>query len=198
VNSRLIASLGGRLIVEMKTKKMWLKRFALVALGLLCQALILHAQDAPTITTQPASMTAFPGTSVTFSVAVDGTGPFSYQWMFNGSNLPNNIITTVTGNGATLYEEDGEQAVNSSLDHAEGVILDFVGNLYIADTYQNRVRKVGTNGFMTTVAGNGSVFYSGDGGAAISADVGYPASVAFDAPGNMYIVEENTARVRKV
>ena len=48
----------------------------------------LHAQTAPTITVQPASQTNLPGTAVTFTVAANGAGPFTYQWRFNGTNLP--------------------------------------------------------------------------------------------------------------
>ena len=54
----------------------------------------------PSVTTQPASQTNLAGTNVSFSVTAGGTGPFSYQWQFNGTNLPDNIITTVAGNGS--------------------------------------------------------------------------------------------------
>ena len=88
----------------------------------------------PSVTIQPASQTNLPGTTVSFSVAVDGTGPFTYQWQFNGTNLPNNIITTVAGNGSNSYSGDGGAATNASLYYPSGVAFDASGNLYIADT----------------------------------------------------------------
>ncbi len=147
---------------------------ALFAGALICCALNLPAQTAPTITTQPASQTVLAGANVTFSVAVAGTGPFTYQWQFNGTNLPNNIITTVAGNGAASYAGDGGAATNASLSYPRGVALDAAGNLYIADNANNRIRKVDTNGIITTVAGNGSYGYSGDGGAATNASLDLP------------------------
>ncbi len=69
------------------------------------------------------------------------------------------------------YSGDGGAATNASLNYPYGVALDASGNLYIADTYNNRIRKVDTNGIITTVAGNGSGGYSGDGGAATNASL---------------------------
>ena len=92
-----------------------LKRLSLVAGALMCCALNLPAQTAPTITTQPANQTNLAGANVTFSVAVSGTGPFTYQWQFNGTNLRTNIITTVAGNGTTMFSGDGDAATNASL-----------------------------------------------------------------------------------
>jgi hypothetical protein len=69
---------------------------------------------------------------------------------------------------------------------------------YIADTYNFRVRKVGTNGIISTVAGNGAIAYSGDGGPATSAALFAPMGVAVDAAGNIYIADQNAYVVRKV
>ena len=135
----------------------------------------------PSVTTQPASQTNLAGTNVSFSVAVAGTGPFTYQWQFNGTNLPNNIITTVAGNGSQRLfrrRRRGHQR-QPVLSLRRG--LGSAGNLYIADTYNNRIRKVDTNGIITTVAGNGTNGYSGDGGAATNASLYYPYGVALDA-----------------
>ena len=82
----------------MKTKRPLLQRLSLIDSALLFCALNLPAQTAPTVTNQPPSQTDLAGSNVTFNVTVDGTGPFNYQWRFNGTNLPN-IITTVAGNG---------------------------------------------------------------------------------------------------
>jgi hypothetical protein len=78
----------------MKMKKPSLKPLVLAAGTLVWCALNLHAQTAPTIATQPASQTNLVGTAMSFSVTANGTGPLIYQWQFNGTNLPNNVILT--------------------------------------------------------------------------------------------------------
>src|SRR5438034_866674 len=109
------------------------------------------------------------------------------------------IITTVAGNGVFGFAGDGGAATNASLGVPVGVAVDAGGDLYIADHSNNRIRKVtpGT-GIITTVAGNGSPSFAGDGGAATSASVCVPAGVALDASGNLYIADYGNHRVRKV
>jgi uncharacterized protein (TIGR03437 family) len=103
---------------------------------------------------------------------------------------PQGIVTTVAGGGTTLG--DGGPATSAMLaDRVLGLALDPLGNLYIVDTDNHRIRKVDPRGTITTVAGTGSIPYSavGDGGAATSADIAYPTAVAADAAGNVYIAE---------
>jgi sugar lactone lactonase YvrE len=152
----------------------------------------------PSLITQPGGLTVLPGTNVSFSVTAGGTGPFTYQWQFNSSNLPNNIIITIAGDGSATYAGDGGAAINASLHNPYGVALDLVGNLYIADYSNQRIRKVDTNGIITTVAGNGSATFAGDGGAATNASLDLLYDVALDAPGNLYIADGNNLRIRKV
>lgn len=76
--------------------------------------------------------------------------------------------------------------------------FDDVGNMYIADIFNDRVRKVDTNGIITTVAGNGTNGFSGDGGPAIRAQLADPASVALDAAGNLFIADLFNDRIRKM
>ena len=147
-----------------------------------------------TITSQPQGQSAPAGASVTLSVTATGTAPLTYQWQFNGTNLPNDIITTVAGGG---NGGDGA-ATNASLDLPFGVGVDALGNLFIADTGDQRIRKVDTNGFITTVAGNGIWGYSGDGGAATNASFLFPLDVAPDASGNLLIADQDNHRVRRV
>ena len=151
----------------------------------------------PSITTQPTNLTELLGNAASFAVGVSGTGPFAYQWLFDGVN-PIDIITTVAGDGEAYYSGDGVLATNASLYEPESVAVDGSGNLFIADTYNSRIRKVGTNGIITTVAGNGSYAYAGDGGAAVSASLYYPSGVAVDASGNLFIADSDNNRIRKV
>src|ERR1035438_6040673 len=99
------------------------------------------------------SVTVMVGSNVSFAVTVAGTGPFSYKWQLNGTNLPNGIITTVAGNGTNGYSGDGGAATNAELFSPTNVAVDATGNLFIADDYNQRIRKVSTNGIITTVAG---------------------------------------------
>ena len=109
------------------------------------------------------------------------------------------IITTVAGNGSWgTYGGDGGAATAADIYLPKGICLDAGGNLYIADQGNNVIRKVNTAGIITTVAGNGSYGYSGDGGAATAAMLGNPSHICFDASGNMYIADAGNVRIRKV
>src|SRR5437016_3824473 len=109
------------------------------------------------------------------------------------------IITTVAGNGAFGFAGDGGAATSASVSGPAGVAVDAGGNLYIANYSTHRIRKVdAATGIITTVAGNGICTFAGDGGAATNASLNYPASVALDASGNLYIADPNNNRIRKV
>jgi sugar lactone lactonase YvrE len=179
----------------MKAKVPVLKWLPVVAAAVLGCASNLPAQIAPAITTQPTSQTNLAGTTATFTVAVSGTGPFTYQWQLNGANLPNGIITTVAGGGSNW---DGDAALGASLSQPVGVAFDGAGNMFIADTADARIRKVGTNGIINTVAGNGTNGYSGDEGPATNAKLFLPSAVALDTLGNLYIADSTNNRIRKV
>ncbi|HTQ51918.1 MAG TPA: hypothetical protein VMJ12_14505, partial [Candidatus Acidoferrales bacterium] len=150
------------------------------------------------LTDQPQSGTVPAGANVTLSVTANGTGPFGYQWLFNGTNLLKNLITTVAGNGVQGYSGDGGAATNASLSYPSGVAEDASENLFIADYYNNRIRKVDTSGLITTVAGNGTAADSGDGGAATNASLSYPSDLALDAAGNLFIADSQNSLIRKV
>jgi RHS repeat-associated protein len=109
-----------------------------------------------------------------------------------------NTISTIAGNGTFAYSGDGGPATQAALAQPIGMAFDILGNLYIADTYNHRVRKVDTGGIITTVAGNGSASYSGDGGPATQAALAMPAGLAFDIMGNLYITDSSNERIRKV
>jgi trimeric autotransporter adhesin len=105
-------------------------------------------------------------------------------------------ISTVAGNGIAAHSADGGAATMASLNSLNGVAVDAAGNLYIAD--YGRIRKVDGSGTISTVAGNGSLGYSGDGGPATAASLSLPSGLAFDAAGNLYIADRTNNRIRKV
>ena len=111
---------------------------------------------------------------------------------------PNGIITTVAGNGTAGYSGDGGKATSAELSTPIGVTVDTVGNVYIADFDSSRIRKIATNGIISTVAGNGISGYSGDGGAATAAELLNPRGVAVDIVGSIYIADAFSNVVRKV
>jgi uncharacterized protein (TIGR03437 family) len=135
-----------------------------------------------------------------FGVAVDTAGNL-YIAEFGNNRVrkvaTNGNISTLAGNGVNGFSGDGGQATGAMLNGPQAVAADSQGNVYVGDTANNRVRKVASNGVITTVAGSGDAGYSGDGGAAVNAQVGNPAALAVDTAGNIYIADASS-RVRKV
>ncbi|RKN81977.1 S-layer homology domain-containing protein [Paenibacillus ginsengarvi] len=107
-------------------------------------------------------------------------------------------IRTVAGTGGAGDSGDGGSATSAELRNPTSVAVDDSGNLYIADLIDNRIRKVDTAGIIGTVAGTGDNGYSGDGGAATSARLYYPAGVSVDRYGQLYIADTGNYRIRKV
>ncbi len=120
--------------------------------------------------------------------------------------LPDGTISTVAGNGVMLrpaggavtgaFSGDGGPALLASLNDPEGIAVDAKGNLYIADTFNDRVRQVDANGIIRTIAGGGSEL--NDGRKATQAKIVSPTDVELDAAGNLYIADSGQRRVRKV
>jgi hypothetical protein len=111
---------------------------------------------------------------------------------------PAGIISTFAGNGSYGFGGDGGAATSATMNWPWGLAFSTTGDLYIADLYNDRIRKVSTSGIMTTVAGTGSTSFSGDGGLATSANLITPAGVAVDPIGNLYIADSGNGRIRKV
>jgi sugar lactone lactonase YvrE len=112
--------------------------------------------------------------------------------------IKDGIITTVAGDGLEGYRGDGERATAAELDVPLGIALDSHDNLYIADSNNDRVRKVDLAGHITTVVGTGIRGYSGDGGSAARAEIAQPVAVAIDVADNLYIVDSLNNRIRVV
>ena len=108
------------------------------------------------------------------------------------------VITTFAGNGAGAFGGDGGPAVNASLREPFNTAVDASGNVYIADFFNHRIRKVDTSGDITTYAGTGLAGFTGDGGQATSAKLLSPSDVVLDSQGNLYIVDSGNNRIRKV
>jgi streptogramin lyase len=134
-------------------------------------------------------------------VAVDGNG--NVYIADNGNNRIRKVdtsgfISTFAGNGTAGYSGDSAAATAAELNGPYGLAFDDSGNLYIADRYNNRIRKVNTSGIITTFAGDSTSGFGGDGGAAIAAELNGPTGVTVDGSGNVYIADGNNYRIRKV
>ena len=134
-------------------------------------------------------------------VALDGAGNLFIA--DSGNNRIRKVdatgtITTIAGTGEYGFSGDGGPAIQAALNYPSGVALDGAGNVYIADTYNHRIRKVDSAGVITTVAGAGEFGFGGDGGPAIQAALNYPSDVVADGAGNLFIAATENHRIRKV
>ena len=111
---------------------------------------------------------------------------------------PSGIIITIAGVGASSYSGDGGPAITARLYRPGDVAVDSSGNLYIADTYNHRIRRVDPSGTISTIAGTGERGFGGDGGPAVEARLNYPSGVAVDDSGNLYIADVGNHRIRRV
>ena len=111
---------------------------------------------------------------------------------------PDGTIYTLAGNGNAGFFGDGGMAINAALHAPQGVAVDTLGNFFIADTLDYRVRKVTQDNLITTIAGNGVAGFSGDGGPGSKAALNLPVSVTVDGNGNIYIADQANGRIRKV
>ncbi len=137
-----------------------------------------------------------------YGVAVDGAGNV-YIADSNNQRIrkvdSSGIITTIAGTGAgQRFSGDGGPATAARLASPGGVAVDGAGNVYIADSNNQRIRKVDSSGIITTIAGTGVQEFGGDGGPAVEAQLRSPRGVAVDGAGNVYIADYSNYRIRKV
>ena len=131
-------------------------------------------------------------------VAVDTAGNVYIADTFNNviRKVSGGIITTFAGTAVAGFSGDGAAAKLAKLNHPEGVAVDASGNVYIADSFNNRIRRVGTNGVITTIAGTGVAGFGGDGLLATDALMRFPSGVAVDPSGKIYIADPQNQIVR--
>jgi sugar lactone lactonase YvrE len=110
----------------------------------------------------------------------------------------NGLISTFAGTGICGYSGDGGPAASAMLNGPAGLATDRFGNLFVADQGNSRIRKITPSATITTIAGNGTAGYSGDGGPATQANLGSPGAVSVDPSGNVYIGDSNFFVIRKV
>ncbi|MDE0101013.1 MAG: hypothetical protein OXN89_01410 [Bryobacterales bacterium] len=107
-------------------------------------------------------------------------------------------VWTVAGNGGNGFAGDGGPAAAAQLDYPIGTALNTAGTLYFADTLNHRVRKIDSDGTITTLAGTGEAGFGGDGGRSSAALLNLPTDIAVQATGNLYVADQNNGRVRRV
>jgi sugar lactone lactonase YvrE len=110
----------------------------------------------------------------------------------------NGIIATVAGNGVWGFSGDGGMATAAQLNYPRGIAVDAAGNLYVSDTQNHRIRRVNSSGIITSLAGNGTAGYGGDGGPAATALINTPGGIAVDSSGNIYFADTNNHRIRRI
>ena len=194
---------------HMKRRAIWGVLLIVLSLGLLTTAVALAA--AGDISTVAGTGTAGfggdggPATSAQLNipraVAVDSSGNLFIADWGNGRIRKvdtSGTISTVAGNGTAGFSGDGGPATSAKLNIPRGVAVDSSGNLFIADWSNGRIRKVDTSGTISTVAGDGTFGFGGDGGPATSAQLSFPTGVAVDSSGNLFIADTANHRIRKV
>lgn len=108
------------------------------------------------------------------------------------------VVARIAGTGAGAYSGDGGPAIAAKLFSPGGVAVDKAGNIYVSDTTNARIRRIASDGTVTTVAGNGVPGYAGDGGPAADAQFRNPSGLAIDSTGNVFVLDSSNRRIRKI
>ena len=134
-------------------------------------------------------------------LAVDGSGNLYVADQTNHRIRridPEGVITTFAGTGDRGFGGDGGPATEARFNLPYGLAVDGSGNLYVADRYNQRIRRIDPEGVITTIAGTGDWGFSGDGGPATDAQLSYPTELAVDGSGYLYVVDNSNHRVRRI
>ena len=108
------------------------------------------------------------------------------------------MVSTIAGSGSSGFSGDGSAATSAALNNPTALALDASGNLYISDQFNHRIRRVGTSGNITTVAGNGAAAFAGDGSAASTASLNFPGGLVVDTAGTIFFADDINFRVRQI
>lgn len=136
-----------------------------------------------------------------FDVVVDAAGNIYYCDQNNHKVKKistSGIVNTIAGTGTIGFTGDGGPATSARLNTPTGLVFDVAGNLYFADQYNHRIRKISPAGIITTVAGTGSAAYGGDGGPATAASLSFPNFLSLDNSGNVLITDNGNHRIRRL
>ncbi|WP_188760748.1 Ig-like domain repeat protein [Edaphobacter acidisoli] len=137
------------------------------------------------------------------TIVIDGAGNIFFSDVGNDAvreiNVATGNISTIAGTlGTAGFSGDNGPATAALLSAPEGLAFDANGNLYIADTGNNRIREIDTNGTITTAAGDGSAAYAGDGGPAVLGELNQPWGITVSIDGNLYIADSGNNRIRAI
>ena len=137
------------------------------------------------------------------AVAVDPAGNLLISQQANSAirkvDLAAGVILTVVGTGSDGFGGDNGPATQAHISGPQGVAVDGVGNIFISDSNNSRIRRVdGQTNVITTIAGNGTFGFSGDGGPAAAATISFPTGIAADQFGNVYFADNGNRRVRRI
>ena len=139
--------------------------------------------------------------SAPYGVAVDASGNVYVVDSINDRIrriAPDGTISTFAGTGRAGYGGDGGPAAEAQFNRPFGVALDAAGNVYVADFFNHRIRRIAPDGTISTFAGTGEQGYAGDGGPAVDAQLNSPTDVAVDASGNVYVADFFNHRIRRI
>jgi sugar lactone lactonase YvrE len=145
-----------------------------------------------------------PGTVVpvpVFALTIDGAGNVyaADVWSYVVRKITQEgVVSVVAGNGTPGYSGDDGLATSAQLNTPAALAVDSSGNLYIADTFNHRIRRVSTSGIITTIAGNGSDGIDGDGGPATNAALGLISGLAVDDGGNVFLADQSYGAIRRL
>ena len=134
-------------------------------------------------------------------LAVDGSGNLCVADYFNQRIRridPEGVITTIAGTGERGFGGDGGPATEAHLNFPVGLAVDGSGNLYVADYFNQRIRRIDPEGVITTIAGTGEPGFVGDGGPATEAHLNRPVRLAVDGSGNLYVSDSSNQRIRRI